>query len=303
MNLIRSGTLFAFFILFSTKALAFGCKVDGGQEIGSGNHNIYVTLGPDVQIGRNLIVDLSQHLSCYNSYDNYSDIDHVNLEPGTRLTGPLNRFTGSIYWNGSTYPLPLNTTTSVLHIAEPYPQPMPMKLYLTPLNSAANGVLVQAGSAIAQIKMYKIADLNGGDPRFFTWNIISNTDIVIPIGGCNVNNRNAVVNLPTYPAEAAIDLNIHCAQNRNISFSLSGQTANDGMTFVNTLSSDNSASKGMGVQITRNGTAIPINKLVRMGIVGNNPVSLGLRARYERTGGQVTAGKITSLVGVTFTYD
>ncbi|HFT6532676.1 TPA: fimbrial protein, partial [Escherichia coli] len=47
---------------------------------------------------------------------------------------------------------------------------------------------------------------------------------------------------------------------------------------------------------------IPANNTVSLGAVGTSAVSLGLTANYARTGGQVTAGNVQSIIGVTFVY-
>ncbi|STW04827.1 fimbrial protein FimH [Klebsiella grimontii] len=39
-----------------------------------------------------------------------------------------------------------------------------------------------------------------------------------------------------------------------------------------------------------------------MGTVGTSAVNLGLTATYARTSGQVTAGNVQSIIGVTFVY-
>ncbi len=75
--------------------------------------------------------------------------------------------------------------------------PLPLKLYITPVG-AAGGVVIKAGEVIARIHMYKIATLGSGNPRNFTWNIISNNSVVMPTGGCTVDSRNVNVNLPTF---------------------------------------------------------------------------------------------------------
>ncbi len=76
--------------------------------------------------------------------------------------------------------------------------PLPLKLYITPVG-AAGGVVIKAGEVIARIHMYKIATLGSGNPRNFTWNIISNNSVVMPTGGCTVDSRNVTVNLPDFP--------------------------------------------------------------------------------------------------------
>lgn len=80
-----------------------------------------------------------------------------------------------------------------------------------------------------------------------------------------------------------------------------GTTADAGNSiFTNTASF--SPAQGVGVQLTRNGTIIPANNTVSLGAVGTSAVSLGLTANYARTGGQVTAGNVQSIIGVTFVY-
>lgn len=68
----------------------------------------------------------------------------------------------------------MTTNTNVLDIGDKTPMPLPLKLYITPVG-AAGGVVIKAGEVIARIHMYKIATLGSGNPRNFTWNIISNS--------------------------------------------------------------------------------------------------------------------------------
>lgn len=96
-----------------------------------------------------------------------------------------------------TYPFPLTTNTNVLDIGDKTPMPLPLKLYNTPVG-AAGGVVIKAGEVIARIHMYKIATLGSGNPRNFTWNIISNNNVVMPTGGCTVDSRNVTVDLRTF---------------------------------------------------------------------------------------------------------
>ncbi len=86
---------------------------------------------------------------------------------------------------------------------------------------------------------------------------------------------------------------------KNLGYYLSGTTVDAGNSiFTNTASF--SPAQGVGVQLTRNGTIIPANNTVSLGAVGTSAVSLGLTANYARTGGQVTAGNVQSIIGVTF---
>ncbi|MEB3619283.1 fimbrial protein, partial [Escherichia coli] len=98
-----------------------------------------------------------------------------------------------------------------------------------------------------------------------------------------------------------IPLTVYCAKSQNLGYYLSGTTADAGNSiFTNTASF--SPAQGVGVQLTRNGTIIPANNTVSLGAVGTSAVSLGLTANYARTGGQVTAGNVKSIIGVTFVY-
>ncbi|MDT1904139.1 fimbrial protein, partial [Acinetobacter baumannii] len=63
-----------------------------------------------------------------------------------------------------------------------------------------------------------------------------------------------------------------------------------------------SPAQGVGVQMTRNGAIVSANNTISLGTVGPSPVNLGLTANYARTIGQVTAGNVQSLIGVTFIY-
>ncbi|MBZ4256659.1 fimbrial protein, partial [Mycobacterium tuberculosis] len=82
---------------------------------------------------------------------------------------------------------------------------------------------------------------------------------------------------------------------------LSGTTADSANAiFTNTASA--SPAQGIGVQLTRNGSAVPANSTVSLGTVGTSPVNLGLTATYARTTGQVTAGNVQSIIGITFVY-
>lgn len=161
-----------YLLLMAGKVFAFSCNVDGGSSIGAGTTSVYVNLDPVILPGQNLVVDLSQHISCWNDYGGWYDTDHINLVQGSAFAGSLQSYKGSLYWNNVTYPFPLTTNTNVLDIGDKTPMPLPLKLYITPVG-AAGGVVIKAGEVIARIHMYKIATLGSGNPRNFTWNIIS----------------------------------------------------------------------------------------------------------------------------------
>lgn len=297
-----NGISFLFLMLLAGEAFGFSCSVDGGANIGTGTTPVYVNLDPVIQPGQNLVVDLSQHISCLNSYGGWYDTDHINLKKGSAFGGSLSTFTGSLYWNKVTYPFPLTTDTNVLDIGDKTPIPLPLKLYLTPVG-AAGGVVIKAGEVIAYIHMYKIATLYGGDPRNFTWTIIAKNTVTMPTGGCTVDSRNVTVNLPNYPGSANVPLGVYCASPQKLSFYLSGATADSSRQIFTNTASDATKATGIGVSILRNGQALAAGQNVSLGTVNSSKVSLGLSATYGQTSDKITAGTVQSVIGVTFVYE
>lgn len=284
---------------WSLDVAAFTCKVaDTGQTMTSGAANVYVNLTPSIGVGQNLVVDLSSSIVCKNDSSGGSIIDYINLTSGSAFGGALEAFTGSIYWAGNTYPLPMNSNSSVNIITHTDYRGLPLRMYLT-ATGAAGGVVINSGELIARLNMHKVA--SDGNPRDFTWNIYANNNVVVPTGGCDVSARDVTVTLPDYPGSMAVPVTVHCAQNQNLAYYLTGTTADSANSiFRNTASA--SPAQGIGVQLTRNGTAVPANSNVSLGTVGTSPVNLGLTATYARTSGQVTAGNVQSIIGVTFVY-
>ena len=287
---------------WSLDAAAFSCQApDTGQKMDSGSANIYVNLASSIGVGQNLVVDLSSSIICRNDDGSESNqlIDYINLTNGTAFGGALAAFTGSIYWNTNSYPLPLNSSSSKYIVTDNNYLGLPLRMYLT-ATGTAGGVVINAGELIARLNMHKVA--SNGNPKDFTWNIYANNNVVIPTGGCDVSTRDVTVTLPDYPGTMAVPVTIHCAQNQNIAYYLTGTTADrSNSIFRNTASA--SPAQGIGVQITRNGTVVPANRNVSLGKVGTSPVNLGLTATYARTSDPITAGNVQSIIGVTFVYE
>ena len=285
---------------WSLDAAAFSCQVpDTGQTMDSGSANVYVNLMPSIGVGQNLVVDLSSSIICRN--DDFSNqlFDYINLTNGTAFGGALAAFTGSIYWNTNSYPLPLNSSSSIYIVTDNNYRGLPLRMYLT-ATGAAGGVVINAGELIARLNMHKVA--SDGNPKDFTWNIYANNNVVVPTGGCDVSTRHVSVTLPDYPGTMAVPVTIYCAQNLYIAYYLTGTTADrSNSIFRNTASV--SPAQGIGVQITRNGTVVPANRNVSLGKVSTSPVNLGLTATYARTSDPITAGNVQSIIGVTFVYE
>lgn len=266
--------------------------------IGGGSANVYVNLAPAVNVGQNLVVDLSTQIFCHNDYPE-TITDYVTLQRGSAYGGVLSSFSGTVKYNGSSYPFPTTSETPRVVYNSRTDKPWPVALYLTPMSSAG-GVAIKAGSLIAVLILRQTNNYNSDDFQF-VWNIYANNDVVVPTGGCDVSARDVTVTLPDYPGSVPIPLTVYCAKSQNLGYYLSGTTADAGNSIFTNIASFSPA-QGVGVQLTRNGTIIPANNTVSLGAVGTSAVSLGLTANYARTGGQVTAGNVQSIIGVTFVY-
>lgn len=284
---------------YSTNASAFACETPAGAfiPIGGGSANVFVNLTPSIGVGQNLIVDLSSQISCRNDYPE-NRIDYVSLQRGSAYGGVLANFTGSFVYSGISYPFPTTIeTNSVVYLSKTM-TPWPAVLYLTPI-STAGGVTITSGSLIAILNMHQTN--NVGESHSYIWNIYANNNVIIPTGGCDVSSRNVTVSLPEYPGTVSVPLTVRCAQNQNLAYYLTGPTTDAASSiFANTASP--SAAQGVGIQLANRNGVIATNKNVALGNVGSSPVSLGLTANYARTSGQVVAGNVTSVVGVTFLY-
>lgn len=285
---------------WSFNAWSFACKTANGTTIpiGGGSANVYVDLAPAVNVGQNLVVDLSTQIFCHNDYPE-TITDYVTLQRGSAYGGVLSSFSGTVKYNGTSYPFPTTTETSRIIYNSKTDKPWPTALYLTPISSAG-GVAISAGTLIAVLILRQTNNKNSDDFQF-VWNIYANNNVVVPTGGCDVSARNVTVTLPDYPGSTAIPLTVYCAQSQKLGYYLSGTTADStNSIFTNTASA--SPAQGIGVQLTRNGSVLPANSTVSLGTVTTSAVSLGLTANYARTSGQVTAGNVQSIIGVTFVY-
>ncbi|MFH7827469.1 fimbrial protein [Kluyvera chengduensis] len=285
---------------WSFNAWSFACKTANGTTIpiGGGTANVYVDLAPAVNVGQNLVVDLSTQIFCHNDYPD-TITDYVTLQRGSAYGGVLSSFSGTVKYNGTSYPFPTTTETSRIIYNSKTDKPWPTALYLTPISSAG-GVAISAGTLIAVMILRQTNNKNSDDFQFI-WNIYANNNVVVPTGGCDVSARNVTVTLPDYPGSTAIPLTVYCAQSQKLGYYLSGTTADAANSiFTNTASA--SPAQGIGVQLTRNGSVLPANNTVSLGTVTTSAVSLGLTATYARTSGQVTAGNVQSIIGVTFVY-
>lgn len=293
---------------YSSGANAFTCRDYRGNTLnssdGTGSINVYANLIPSVQPGQVLVVDLSQSISCRNDQPDRRN-DLVSLLSGSAFSGFLQNFSGTVKYYGSSYPFPTTSETKQANNRSGSFIPWETQLFLSPVTTAA-GVVVNQGTLIARLVMRQVgSDVYGGGnvhTATFTWNIYANNNVVVPTGGCDVSSRNVTVTLPDYPGTAAVPLTVHCGQNQRLAYYLTGTTADTASTIFTNTSSSNPAT-GVGVQLSNRNGVVATNKNVSLGTVGTSPISLGLTASYARTTGQVVAGNIQSIIGMTFVYE
>ncbi|MDI6539114.1 fimbrial protein [Pantoea ananatis] len=291
-------------------ALAFKCKDATGLTINSasgggyGVFNVTATLQPSVAVGQNLVVDLSQSIQCLDE-DPANYTDWVALQSGSAYGGVLTHFTGTLSYSGTSFPFPLTSSTGAQANTSPTYVAWPVQLYLTPV-TAAGGVVVTQGEKIAVLNMHKYSTdpqtgLQNGTIDNFVWNIFAGNSVVVPTGGCDVSARDVTVSLPDYPGSAAVPLTVHCAQSQRLGYYLSGPvSASDATLFTNAAAT--SPAQGVGVRISDSHGPLAAGSTVSLGAVSTAPVNLGLSAAYGLTGGQVTAGNVQAVIGVTFVY-
>lgn len=286
------------FLLFgvSKGAYAFYCT-SLGQTINGGTTDVYVNLNPSVQVGQNLIVRLGDSIQCKNQ-DPPQYLDPIRIIQG-QYTGPLDSLAGSIRYYDSPYNFPIGTPTKTVNHTWGYPRPWNTILYLKVIGSGASGIAVNSGQRLATLTMEKV---NSIPYQTFTWNIYVKNTVVVPTSSCDVSSRNVTVTLPDYPGRASVPLTVHCAQNQRLAYYLTGTTADTARTIFTNTSSSNPAT-GVGVQLSNYNGVIATYKKVSLGTVGTSPISLRLKASYARTTGQVVAGNVQSIIGVTFVYE
>jgi minor fimbrial subunit len=312
-KLVKTLPLMVLFLGYSVNSWAFTCQDATGNvletpDAGNGNNVGYanVNLQPTIGVGENMLVDLNSSISCQNDKPGLRN-DMVSLLPGSNFGGSLSSLTGDVQYYGALSAFPTVSETAPHNFTSGALTPWNVQLFIKP-SSAMGNVVIKAGSLIATLLMHQVgSDVGTGanqNDHVFTWYLYANNDVVMPVGGCQViSARDVTVTLPDYPGgKTPVPLTVTCNQNQNLSYYITGPTADAGHSiFTNTAAS--SPAQGVGVQLNdSNGGVIATNVNTPLGIVGPSPVNLGLTASYALTGGQMAAGNVQSVISVTFVY-
>ncbi|MGK3213620.1 fimbrial protein [Enterobacter kobei] len=305
-----SGT---FILLMSFQANAFVCSQNGSSEFNAGTRDIYIDVDPVLEPNQNIIFDSTSQIMCRNESGN--GIDWLSVMPGTKLEGRLSSvFNASVVGTGGNYAPTVNyfklpiTSQTVLQGWRGETNngrgPLTLKIVLSPVGNAS-GIEIKRGDKIATYNIRKEYAKPGTppSPMNFTWNVYANNNVIVPVGGCDINTRNISVNMGDYPINTGvrnISLSIKCGKTRSVSFSLNGVTD---LPTVFSNTSNNSPSKGIGVEVVRNNTPVTVNTPVAIGNVGTSFQSIPLGVRYAINGQQIKAGNFMSIIGINFSYN
>lgn len=291
-----------FLVLFGVStAYAFTCQADGASINGNGTLSVHVTLPSTVQAGisQALSINLGSSIQCKNDAVN-SYTDPVRIGTSSQFLGSLKNLTGSLTYYNVAYPFPLTSPTAWKPTSWGSFAAWDTVLYLS-TTGTATGNVIKAGDTFASLVLEK-GTSTGSVSQKITWNIIANNTVTVPAGGCTVSSKSVTVQLPNYPGTAQVPLTVSCSSSQSLSYYLTGTTTNTAATtFTNTSST--SAAQGVGVQISNSSGVLATNKTISLGKVGTSGTDLGLSASYARTNGQVVAGNVKSVIGLTFVYE
>jgi len=284
---------------YSITAQAFTCRANGSTISGSGSITVPVTLTPSVGANENLVVNLANSISCKNDApQQYTD--PIRVGTASAYAGALANFTGSLSYHSATYDFPLSSPTAWVPTPNSAYVAWPTVLYLTP-TGAASGVVITAGQIFASLSLQKENTSTGGVSQTITWNLKALNTVTVPTGGCDVSARNVTVSLPNYPGTVSVPLTVSCGSSKSLDYYLTGTTTDTAASIFTNTSTDSPA-EGVGIQLSNTSGILSTNKNISLGTVGTSAVSLGLTASYARTSGQVTAGNVKSIIGITFVY-
>ncbi|WP_447884802.1 fimbrial protein [Serratia fonticola] len=316
MNYIYNTGVVSISLLLGTmsfQAVAFTCLDINGNIFNNSswgasyNSDIYINVTPKIEANQNVIIRLGDYIQCRNDSPSQWN-DYLDYGTGssfgvglTSFKGVISRFDGQMF----PFPTPQRVRSDEFRRGTQGYRRLSGVLYLTPI-STASGVVMSSGQTIATIKMIKWAQHKNSqisNDVYFAWRFIAKNNVTIPVGGCDVNERNPSVQMGDYPidtGERNVNLSVRCGKNQNLKFSLSGKV--DSPTIFSNISSSNPAS-GLGVQLLRNGSPVPVNNSISIGVVGTSYYPLDLKVRYALNGNTIKAGNVQSVIGVNFVYN
>lgn len=295
------------FLLYSTESQALQCRnITDGSLFSSQNAGLYVNIAPVIDPTKPdaiVIIDLSKFISCRNESPDRSVSDYVKLLYGSDFSPALTAksYGGVDFYRWKALQLPLKQDTFYFTIYDHTVwQPLPVRMFLT-LRPGVVGEFIKAGEMVAMLNLEKTD--SKGSKELFSWRVYSLNDVYVSGGSCDISQNNLNVTLPPYPGGAVkIPLSISCKQPKNITYTLTGTTANAGDVFLNTASV--TPASGVGIQISDRSGPLSVGRKIDLGRVDASGVDLGLQASYATlNGNRVSAGQVQSVINVTFEYN
>ena len=264
--------IIAFLFLFNSQELyAFTCRDTSGNVIdpSGGTASIYVTVGPNLVEGKNMLADLASQISCKNDVWEIPDwTDFLKTEPnGLHMYPALKEVVGGVTIKGIDYDNPI-PSVSVYSIPSNQTAPLPMKIYIRVHDYPTNPVVIHKGDMLAKIDFRQTNNHHENDDKVYSWKFLAANDAGILTSSCTINNGQAI-DVPfgkirsdfitNNPEEASIridkSLTYHC--NRAVTQDISIKLYAD----VSTFSSQaiKSTNKDVGIVMMRNEKVVSPN--------------------------------------------
>lgn len=182
--------------LLANNAHAFTCRTSDGGVISPGGSttpvNVRVRIGPDLQLGKNEIVNVSQ-VTCTNdvaSWTDYLKTDASALSLNTALFGGIG-FGATI--NGTDYTAPVPGGISIMTLTNKASQTVVLRVYIVLNKAPTRDIKISQGDIIGQINFVQTND-RAGCPQCgpYRWQLIADNDAYFVTTSCTINNNQQI---------------------------------------------------------------------------------------------------------------
>lgn len=279
----------SFFVLIGN-ANAFTCKTSDGGSIGQGGSmtpvDVRVKIGPELSIGKNEIVNVSQ-VTCKNDVANWKDILLTGSPALTMNTAIFGTLANGMTINGTDYLSPIQSGIQVMTITGLNSASISIRVYIVLNRSPTQDIKVNKGDVIGQINFEQKND-QSGCPKCgpYRWRLIADNDAYFVTTSCTINNGQQI-NVDfgqirqDFLTQGASDAQIK--QDKALSYRCDDQSATQDILVrmvsdASGFSSDfiKTSNPNVGVAMVHNGEVVKPNNTFRTRIVnglGNDTVT------------------------------
>lgn len=173
--------LFIMLLAVPQGAWAYSCNSIGWN---GGDADVNVNVSPDVNTGRNKIVDLRSQISCKNDSVDGGWVDSMWLASnGMSLNSAIFKdLKGGVIISGKVYPEPV-PEVEIFSLNAQETKSLPVELYFE-LTSMGKSLQIRRGDRLAQIKF--IQRNNHGAQNYYIWYFIAANDVDINTSTCKI---------------------------------------------------------------------------------------------------------------------